>query len=340
MPVGITSSNLSLTMLAPDPTHPDLTLDTPVLCATTEGGLIASLSRGCKALKSSNLTTAVTKSGMSRSPCLDFNSLKDAVRFASYADTDACGQMMRDAFSTTSRFGLYKSHECTVVGTVVYLRVVAECGEAMGMNMVSKGVQAILAKLRERFDFDVITLSGNNCTDKKSSATNLIHGRGRSVTATARIPEAVVKSVLKSSAQRMARCCFLKCQVGSGVSGSMGGMNAHSANIVSGVFIATGQDPAHAVEGSMCTTVMEEIRDGSGDLSVSVTMPAVCVGVVGGGTNLKAQRRCLEVMGCGESADKLASVVCGAVMAGEVSLIAALTEGHLVNAHMNLNRKK
>lgn len=72
------------------------------------------------------------------------------------------------------------------------------------------------------------------------------------------------------------------------------------------MFLATGQDPAHTVEGSNCITLMEEVRAGEeprcggqpGDLRVSVTMPSLPVGVVGGGTGLPAQAACLRLMGC------------------------------------------
>lgn len=40
----------------------------------------------------------------------------------------------------------------------------------------------------------------------------------------------------------------------------------------------------------------------------------------------------------GENARQLARIVCGTVMAGELSLMAALAAGHLVKSHMILNR--
>lgn len=40
----------------------------------------------------------------------------------------------------------------------------------------------------------------------------------------------------------------------------------------------------------------------------------------------------------GENARQLARVVCGAVLAGELSLMAALAAGHLVKSHMSHNR--
>ena len=130
------------------------------------------------------------------------------------------------------------------------------------------------------------------------------------------------------------------------MSGSIGGFNAHAANNVTAVFLATGQDPAQNVESSNCITLFETTPEG--DLWMSCTMPSIEVGTVGGGTTLPAQRSMLAAIGCaggdradpGANAKKLACVVAGAVMAGELSLIAALAANTLVSAHMQHNRKK
>jgi hydroxymethylglutaryl-CoA reductase (NADPH) len=57
------------------------------------------------------------------------------------------------------------------------------------MNMVTKGVEAVLELLKDHFpDMEVVSLSGNFCSDKKPSAINWIEGRGKSVSAEVRIP--------------------------------------------------------------------------------------------------------------------------------------------------------
>jgi len=214
---------------------------------------------------------------------------------------------------------------------------------AMGMNMISKGAEEVLQVLQSDPScppFNVVTISGNGCSDKKPSAANFVLGRGKSLTVEATIKKEVVERVLKVTPEDMARTNYYKNQVGSGIAGNLGGSNAHAANVVAGIYLATGQDPAHVVEGSMATTIMEV--DGRGDLYVSVTMPCVCVGTVGGGTGLGPQKACIEGMGCkGEGgAKRLAAAVGVGVMAGEISLMASLTEGSLVKAHMTLNRGK
>ncbi|GMH53676.1 hypothetical protein TrRE_jg3008, partial [Triparma retinervis] len=285
---------------------------------------------------------AVTKDEMTRCPCLEFPCLRDAAAFKRYVEGRCGTRVVREAFEETTKHGKLRGVEAKVVGRTVYLRVGASTGEAMGMNMVSKGTENVLKVLKgteEGKGMKVLTLSGNGCSDKKPSATNFVKGRGKSVTAEVTISRDVVERTLKAKPEDMARTNLYKNQVGSSVAGNLGGNNAHAANVVAGVYLATGQDPAHVVEGSMCTTIMEATP--SGDLYVSVTLPALCVGTVGGGTTLGPQKAAISTMGCnGEGgARRLAAIVAVGVMAGEISLLASLTEGTLVEAHMKLNRR-
>jgi len=223
-------------------------------------------------------------------------------------------------------------------------------GDAMGMNMVSKGCLKAIEVLEQEFpDLVLVAISGNMCTDKKPAAINWILGRGKSIVVEAIIPENIVKSVLKSSVYDMIETNKQKNHIGSAMAGSVGGFNAHAANIVTAIFLATGQDPAQNVESSNCLTIMEYAEDGK-SLHVSVTMPSIEVGTVGGGTHLPAQAGCLEICGVrgsakgpesspGDNARKLARIVGCAVLAGELSLMAALAANHLVRSHMQHNRK-
>ena len=174
---------------------------------------------------------------------------------------------------------------------------------------------------------------------------NWVEGRGKSVIAETTLTGKVIVDVLKCSVQSLVELNQAKNLVGSSVAGSIGGNNAHAANVVTALFLATGQDPAQNVESSNCMTLMEAVNGGQ-DLHVSVTMPSVEVGTVGGGTGLSAQRACLEMLGIaganhdnpGANAQELARVTAAAVLAGEISLMSALASNHLVSAHMKLNR--
>ena len=188
-------------------------------------------------------------------------------------------------------------------------------------------------------------LLGNFCADKKPAAVNWIEGRGKSIVCEAVITEAVVEKVLKTTVPALLELNMLKNLTGSAMAGAMGGFNAHAANIVSAVFIATGQDPAQNVESSHCLTMMEGVNGGK-DLHISVSMPCIEVGTVGGGTQLASQAACLNMLGVrganvaqpGANAQNLARIVAGAVMAGELSLMSALAAGQLVKSHMKYNR--
>lgn len=190
-------------------------------------------------------------------------------------------------------------------------------------------------------------MSGNYCTDKKPSAINWIEGRGKSVVCEAIIKEDIVKKVLKTSVDALIDLNIHKNLVGSAMAGSIGGFNAHASNVVTAVYIATGQDPAQNVESSNCITLMEKAQNGK-DLYMTVTMPSIEVGTVGGGTHLPAQSACLNMLGVkganydlpGKNADQLARVVSAGVLAAELSLMSALAAGHLVKSHLEHNRAK
>ncbi|CAN4105419.1 unnamed protein product [Withania somnifera] len=138
---------------------------------------------------------------------------------------------------------------------------------------------------------------------------------------------------------------MLKNLTGSAMAGALGGFNAHASNIVSAVYIATGQDPAQNIESSHCITMMEAVNGGK-DLHISVTMPSIEVGTVGGGTQLASQSACLNLLGVkganreapGSNARLLATIVAGSVLAGELSLMSAISAGQLVKSHMKYNR--
>jgi len=160
------------------------------------------------------------------------------------------------------------------------------------------------------------------------------------------VPAHIVKTVLKTSTAALVDLNISKNLVGSSMAGSIGGFNAHAANIITSIYIATGQDAAQNVGSSNCITLMEAWGPTGEDLYMTCSMPSIEVGTVGGGTVLPAQGACLEMLGGrgphptlpGENASQLARIVCGTVLAGELSLMSALAAGHLVRSHMKHNR--
>jgi hydroxymethylglutaryl-CoA reductase (NADPH) len=230
--------------------------------ATTEGVLVASTSRGAKAINAGGgAVTVVTGDGMTRGPCIGFSSLVRAGAAKNWLDSDEGQRTMKDAFNSTSRFARLQSMKSAIAGTNIYVRFRATTGDAMGMNMISKGVEHALTVMATEAGFDdmrVVTVSGNYCTDKKAAAINWIDGRGKGVVAEAIIPGKIVNSVLKCEVEDLVQMNISKNLIGSAMAGSIGGFNAHAANIVAAIFLATGQDPAQVVESANCITIMNK----------------------------------------------------------------------------------
>ncbi|KAF3480653.1 hmg-CoA reductase [Arthroderma uncinatum] len=315
--------------------------------ATTEGALVASTNRGCTAINAGGgVVTALLADGMTRGPTVRFRDLQRASEAKAWLDSEHGYRSIEAAFNSTSRFGRLQSARSVIVGSELFIRFKSFTGDAMGMNMMSKGVEKALAAMVEGGfeDMHVTSLSGNYCTDKKSAGINWIEGRGKSISAQATIPGDVVRTALKTDVDTLVDLNRSKNLVGSAVAGSVGGFNAHAANIVTAIFIATGQDPAQNVASSSCLTTMTKVGE---DLQISVYMPSIEVGTVGGGTILGPQQAMLDLMGVrgskedcpGGNAQKLARIVASGVLAGELSLCSALAAGSLVRSHMAHNRK-
>ncbi|KKK24297.1 3-hydroxy-3-methylglutaryl-coenzyme A reductase [Aspergillus rambellii] len=315
--------------------------------ATTEGVLVASASRGCKAINAGGGAVTMLKGdGMTRGPCLGFPSASRAAEAQRWVESSVGHEVLTTAFNATSRFARLQTLTVAQAGTYLYIRFRTTTGDAMGMNMISKGVEKALEAMAVQGgfpDMHTITLSGNFCADKKSAAINWIGGRGKSVIAEATIPADTVRKVLKTEVDALVELNTAKNLVGSAMAASIGGFNAHASNLVQAVFLATGQDPAQNVESSSCITTMKNIN---GNLHIAVSMPSMEVGTIGGGTILEAQGSMLDLLGVrgahptdpGANARRLARIVAAAVLAGELSTCSALAAGHLVNAHMQHNR--
>lgn len=313
--------------------------------ATTEGCLVASTNRGCRAiLLSGGARSTVYADGMTRGPVVHFPTAMRAAEAMKWLQNDLNFQTIKHVFDSTSRFARLQRIHPRVAGRYLYVRFIGSTGDAMGMNMLSKGTELALAELTKEFpDIQATCLSGNFCTDKKSAAVNWIEGRGKSVVCEALIPSEVIEKVLKTKAEELVELNISKNLIGSAIAGTIGGNNAHAANIVAAIYIACGQDPAQTVGSSNCITLMEVQGN---DLHVSCTMPSVEIGTIGGGTVLQPQSACLELLGvkgcsattAGSNSSEMATIVCATVLAAELSLMSALAAGHLVRSHMKHNR--
>jgi len=301
--------------------------------ATTEGALVASVSRGCKAINLSGGTKSFIENvGVTRGPVFETSGLEESMKLKKWLK-DNFNLLKTEAEKTSSHLKL-KKLGTRIAGTYVYVRFYFDTQEAMGMNMVTIATEKISQFIQKNTKVRCLAVSGNFCIDKKPAWLNFISGRGKKAWAEAVLKREVVKDVLKTTPEEFFEVWLSKCMIGSAMSGSLG-FNAHFANVVAAFFAATGQDMAHTVEGSMGVTTSKVLENG--DLYVSIYMPSVMIGTVGGGTKLKIKQEALSIIGA-ENSIELAKVLSGAVLAGEISLIASLAEGTLAKTHQKLGR--
>ena len=308
--------------------------------ATTEGALLASVNRGVSTIRNAGGATArVLKSGMTRAPVFRVADVTEGAAVAEWVEANV--DALAEAAESTTNHGELQSVTPYVVGDNVFLRFSYDTKDAMGMNMATIATRAASEVVENETPASLVALSGNLCSDKKPAAINAIEGRGRSVTADVRIPDAVVRDRLNAPPSAIAEANTRKNLVGSAKAGSLG-FNAHAANVVAAVFLACGQDAAHVVEGSNAITTVEARED---ELYASVSLASCQVGTVGGGTGLPTQAEALDLLGVagggdppGANADALAEIVAAGALAGELSLLAALASRHLSSAHEELGR--
>ncbi|WP_232342804.1 hydroxymethylglutaryl-CoA reductase (NADPH) [Halosimplex litoreum] len=308
--------------------------------ATTEGALVASVNRGCSAISAAGgATVRVTKRGMTRAPVFRVDGVAEGAEVAQWvADNE---ERLADAAEETTSHGRLQSVTPYVVGDSVFLRFSYDTGDANGMNMATIATRAAAELVEAETPASLVALSGNLCTDKKPAAINSVEGRGHTVTADVTIPREVVEERFGTTPEAIEEANTRKNLIGSAKAGSLG-FNAQAANVVAGVFLATGQDEAHVVEGSNCITTVEARDD---ELYASVNLASLQVGTVGGGTDLATQSEMLDVIGfagggdpVGSNSDGLAEVIAAGALAGELSLVSALASRHLSSAHEELGR--
>jgi len=310
--------------------------DYHVPLATTEAALVASYARGCDVITRSGGATAVMLAQtVLRSPAFVFDDIVDAGAFLGWAIEHA--DALRTAAEATTRHGKLEAIDPYLDNDTVFLVCRYTTGDASGQNMVTIATEALCRALladcpvQPRHWF----VEGNFSGDKKASYLGLIGGRGRKVSASVVIPEALVTRCLHVEIDTMLAYARVA-QLGAQLSGQMGAQG-HYANGLAALYIATGQDAACVAEGAVGFTRMERRADG---LFMSVTLPNLMIATVGGGTGLPTQRAALDLMGLGGNghAAALAEVAASLCLAGEISIMAAIAAGDFTSAHHRLAR--
>lgn len=343
---------------------PMATLETPLWYSTQRGALVSQKSGGIK--------TAILQDIMTRSIILessDTASAKDCGNWISN-NKDAIAKIIE----RSSQHAKLENIHLEIVSKLIFVHFSINVRNASGHNMVTKAADDAAAFIIQNFchpnpnqdnqaaskieglddnpqRLKYISVSGNYCVDKKVSAINGILGRGKRVCAEIIVKKDICESILKTTPQKICELNLKKNMLGSVLAGSVRSANAHYANTVLAIFLATGQDAANIIEASQGITFAEIIDSTADtiakttreDLYFSVTIPNIIAGTVGNGKNLDFARKNLEIMGCNkedpDSSKRLASIIASAVLCSELSLMAALTNaGELMKAHIYLER--
>lgn len=305
---------------------------------TTEGALVASVSRGCKAISESGGASVDSHAvGATRGPVFAVQDM--AQSRALYQFLKSHNHELETIAAETSHHLALKKVVTRGVGRHRFVRFVFDTQDAMGMNMVTIASDKLAHYIEKETGVYCVAVAGNYDIDKKPAWLNFIENRGTKVWAEVVLPENVLEEVLKTTAKNVYDVWLSKCMIGSAMSGAMG-FNAQYANVIAAIFLATGQDLGHVGEGSMGITTCE--IDGN-DLYMSVYLPDLMVGTVGGGTSLATQKEALTLLGVaggdnGKRAQQFAEIVGAAVLAGEISLLSSLAQGTLAVSHQTLAR--
>ncbi|MBV9335250.1 MAG: hydroxymethylglutaryl-CoA reductase, partial [Solirubrobacterales bacterium] len=299
--------------------------------ATSEGTLVASYNRGMKvAREAGGVRATVVDDAIQRAPAFGFDSAYDARAFGDWVTKHFAE--IKEAAETSTKTGSLRDIEQYSASKYRFLRFNFESGDAAGQNMSGRATASACAWIAENYDdIRYFQLEANFATDKKASQVNMLHTRGKRVVAEITLPGDLVKRELNTSAEAMYRARQV-----ANLGGFMSGSNnngSHSANGITAIFIATGQDVANVAESSAGIAHSELLEDGS--YYYSITIPALIVATYGGGTGLATQRECLEMLGCygAGKVNKFAEIVAATVLCGELSLGSAVVAEEWVEAH-------
>ena len=304
--------------------------------ATTEGTLVASYNKGIKLVnESGGATCRVVEDGMQRAPVFIFKSVTEATDFSKWIKT--VEQELKAYAEQGSNHLKYKSVEVYQGGNNVFLRFNFFTGDAAGQNMSNKAAFQICQWILETYaGIEHFFLESNMASDKKHSFINSLNSRGKKVIAEITFSHDLLVKNFGVDAHQLQKHFGV-----ANLGGMMAGVNnngLHAANAIAALFIALGQDVANLAE-STAGFVHCEVKE-NGDLYGTITLPSLIVGTVGGGTSLPTQKECLEIMDChgNGKAKKLAEIIAGVVLAGEISLAAAISSLDWVAAHEDLGR--
>jgi hydroxymethylglutaryl-CoA reductase (NADPH) len=304
--------------------------------ATTEGALVRSYERGMVALtRAGGVEAACVDDENQTNPSFHFASIGEAREFAVWID----GRLaeLRAVAESTTRHGRLISLRTHQIARQVIVNFRFTTGDAQGMNMIVKATDAVCRWIAENRPVASYFVFSGMSSEKRPSGYLLSRGKGKWVTAGALLPDSILRAYLGCSSRELYQV-WHSTVVGHLAANSVG-YNGQFANGLTAIFIATGQDVANVVNSACGITNFELQEDG---IYVSVTLPALTVATVGGGTGLGTQRECLEMLDCYGSgkARKFSEIVAAALLGGEVSMGGAIASGEFATAHEAYGRNR
>lgn len=306
--------------------------------ATTEGTLVASYNRGIKVMNlCGGVKCTVVGDAMQRAPVFVFEDARKAREFVSWVSENL--PKIRQEAEATSSVAKLQYIDPYLSNKFAYLRFNFQTGDAAGQNMVGRATFAACSWILDNFDgIKHFYLESNFATDKKTSQINIMRTRGKRVTAEATIQRDVLIQHLRVDPETLVYH-YNVANVGSLLSGANNN-GLHSANAITAMFIATGQDVANVAESSAGILYAELTPEK--DFYISITIPSLIIATYGGGTGLATQRECLEMLGCYGKGKvyKLAEIIAGVVLAGEISLGSAISSMDWVSSHEQYGRNR
>jgi len=312
--------------------------------ATYESPLWPSTNRGAKACRlAGGIKAVVLQDKMTRSVLIEAKDIFTAQAFLH--DLPNHLETLKRVVRSHSRFTHFLNYHTQTVGNLIYIRFEFSTGDASGHNMATAAAEHLLNWILNHYvELKYLSISGNYCSDKKATAVNGILGRGKYTVAEVILSREICQDVLKTTPEKIVELNIKKNLIGTLVAGGLRSANAHFANMLLAFYLATGQDAANIVEGSQGITHAEVRPEG---LYFSVTLPNLIMGTIGNGKDLPFVQENLQALGClaprdpGKNAKRLACIMAGTILCGELSLMAAQTNpGELMRTHVALERNK
>jgi hydroxymethylglutaryl-CoA reductase (NADPH) len=304
--------------------------------ATTEGALVYTYSLGMQiATLSGGVTTRILKDETHISPLFTFDNLELATQFCSWLQTNF--PLIKNHAEKTTRYGKLLRTEPIIFDKNVIVKFYYKTGDAMGLNMINFATEAACNFIIPIVKPKRFYLRSNFSSVKKVSSHNYSVGMGKTVVCDIVIPAKIVKRFFETTPQDIAT--YFNTVILSSAHAGMIGVNGHTANGLTAIFIACGQDVASIVDSHIGNSNSEVTPDG--DLYVSLKLPNLVIGTVGGGTCLGSQRECLEILGCYGSGkvEKFAEIIAATALCGEISIGGSITNGRFVEGHKIYGRK-